>query len=170
MQRLNHPERIQQPDIISYPYKTHDFDTYYHILEDTKQNMIWACSREGIALLDMNKPQEKWQKYTSLGHTRLDFCYCLLTDQNHNIWVGTMNYGIIPVNTNPTPFSRAQIDLNRAPFLLRFQFGVSYALMNNRSRYARSPSDLFENARFLFGVAPDRYPAFGTLAFAERLL
>ena len=29
MQRLNHPERIQQPDIISYPYKTHDFDTYY---------------------------------------------------------------------------------------------------------------------------------------------
>lgn len=118
MQRLNHPERIQQPDIISYPYKTHDFDTYYHILEDTKQNMIWACSREGIALLDMNKPQEKWQKYTSLGHTRLDFCYCLLTDQNHNIWVGTMNYGIIPVNTNPTPFSRAQIDLNRAPFLI----------------------------------------------------
>lgn len=56
MMRLDHPYDAANPGVTHYPYIPRYFDTYYKIKEDPTTHTLLACSRDGISLLQADKP------------------------------------------------------------------------------------------------------------------
>ncbi|MCH4181716.1 MAG: response regulator [Prevotella sp.] len=104
MLRIDHPENIAHLQIHQYPYKSHYFDTYYKIIEDPVTNTLWACSWEGVSILDENYPDAGWKNYTLAGGNNLKFSSDIATDKCGNIWIVKQNDDIVHINTNPSPF------------------------------------------------------------------
>lgn len=118
MVRMDHPENIAHPGIVHYPYLPNHFDTYYKFLEDKVSNTLWACSREGVSILQLDHEDQGWHNYTTIGNNSLNFSYGLVSDGQGNIWIGTMSYGIVAVNTHPSIFHIWNMDTTRAPFAI----------------------------------------------------
>lgn len=104
MVRLDRPYDYRDPQIHTYPYFPQHFDTYYQITEDQQSHTLWACSREGVSVLDLKRRDAQWQNMTMAGTVPLDFSYALATNGRGDLWIATMNNGIVQVNTR-TPFS-----------------------------------------------------------------
>lgn len=81
-------------------------------MEDPATHTLWAGTREGICILDETKPEAGWQKYEGIDDCKLSFCRSISTDQHGNIWLGTLNNGIIQIDTNTSPFRLWQLSLN----------------------------------------------------------
>ena len=109
---IDNPSDIRNPNIHQYPYKNRYFDTFYQIVEDPATHTLWAGTREGICILDETKPEAGWQKYEGIDDCKLSFCRSISTDQHGNIWLGTLNNGIIQIDTNTSPFRLWQLSLN----------------------------------------------------------
>jgi signal transduction histidine kinase/ligand-binding sensor domain-containing protein/CheY-like chemotaxis protein/AraC-like DNA-binding protein len=104
MLRMDQPENAAHPQIHQYPYKSHYFDTYYRIIEDPVTNTLWACSWEGVSIMDENHPDVGWKNYTFAGVNDLKFSKDIATDGYGNIWIVNQNGGIVHINTYPSPF------------------------------------------------------------------
>jgi len=104
MVRLDHPYDYRNPQIHAYPYSPQHFDTYYQIVEDPLTHTLWACSREGVSVLDLKSHDAQWQNMTMGGTTPLDFSYALATNGCGDLWIATMNNGIVQVNTRTSLF------------------------------------------------------------------
>jgi signal transduction histidine kinase/ligand-binding sensor domain-containing protein/DNA-binding NarL/FixJ family response regulator len=102
--RMNQPENNIHPALYQYTYKKHYFDSYYKIINDPMTHTLWACSWEGVSILDENNPKADWKKYTSAGNNDLKFCRDIATDGYGNIWIVKQNDGIIQINTHQSPF------------------------------------------------------------------
>ena len=103
MVRLDRPYDYRDPQIHAYPYFPQHFDTYYQITEDQQSHTLWACSREGVSVLDLKRRDAQWQNMTMAGTIPLDFSYALATNGRGDLWIATMNNGIVQVNIR-TPF------------------------------------------------------------------
>ena len=114
--RLDNPYNTKNPKEHQYPFKTNNFDTFYKIIEDPITNTMWACSREGISILNSKDVNGTWKNYTSAGTNNLNFSNDIATNGNGNIWISTLNYGIIEVNTNPSLFNIWNIDTKSYKF------------------------------------------------------
>lgn len=110
--RMDNPDNIQHPQMHQYPYAANDFDTFYMFAEDPVTHTLWACTREGVCFLDTKDALMPWKKYRSIGNIPLNFCKGLVTDHQGNMWISTQNFGIIQVNTNPSPFKSHHLDKN----------------------------------------------------------
>uniref|UniRef100_UPI0040277547 hybrid sensor histidine kinase/response regulator transcription factor n=1 Tax=Prevotella sp. TaxID=59823 RepID=UPI0040277547 len=104
MVRLDRPYDYRNPQIHAYPYSPQHFDTYYQIVEDPLTHTLWACSREGVSVLDLKSHDAQWQNMTMGGTTPLDFSYALATNGRGDLWIATMNNGIVQVNTRTSLF------------------------------------------------------------------
>lgn len=108
--RMDNPDNIRQPRMHYYPFAANDFDTFYMFAEDPVTNTLWACAREGVCSLDTKEASAPWKKYRSIGDIPLNFCKGLVTDKQGNLWISTQNFGVIQVNTNPSPFKSHHLD------------------------------------------------------------
>lgn len=93
--RIDNPQDVRHPKIHPYHYGTGYFDIFYKFVEDKSTSSIWACTREGVCSLDMNKVDEDWTAYTEINNTPLDNCGDIAIDHTGNLWVCTQNKGII---------------------------------------------------------------------------
>lgn len=122
--RIDNPENFRHPRYHQYPYKTGSFDLFYKILEDRYTGKLWACTREGICSLDMNNPKAEWQQYTQIGDTPLSNCNGLEQDPNGDLWVSTINSGIIQVTFRPVHFKRWQLAATPHGLLISFVWSM----------------------------------------------
>lgn len=116
--RLDHPHNILSPGIHTFQ-GSGSFDTFYKVIEDPVTRTIWASTREGIYILGLDEDMKKARFYSSLGgknHQDLRFCNDMETDGQGNIWIETLNDGIIHVNTVHSPFQNW--DLKNAGYKL----------------------------------------------------
>jgi signal transduction histidine kinase/ligand-binding sensor domain-containing protein/DNA-binding response OmpR family regulator len=116
--RLDKPENYIQPEIHQYPYRTNDFDTFYKIIDGPAHNTLWACSREGISILKLNTPDARWQHYTSAEGNNLNFSNDIVKDNFGNVWVGTLNHGLIQINTHPSLFKFWNLNITHFPLAI----------------------------------------------------
>ena len=102
---IENPEDINNPSIHYYNNKGKDFRIVYKIIEDPVSNTIWACSRNGISILDNNHPEKEFTNYP-----QYKFCGDMVTDGKGHIFVGTVENGILRFNTNPSYYKKMPID------------------------------------------------------------
>lgn len=107
---IDNPGNVKYPIIHQYPYKTCYFDTFYKVVEDPVTQTLWACTREGVCVLDETDPKAEWKKYSQIGDYSLAFNNSISTDHHGNIWLSTQNHGILQVNTNTSPFKLWNLD------------------------------------------------------------
>lgn len=110
MVRFDRPYDYRDPQIHAYPYSPQHFDTFYQIVEDPLSHTLWACSREGVSVLDLKSHDAQWQNMTMAGTTPLDFSYALATNGRGDLWIATMNNGIVQVNTRASLFHNWTLD------------------------------------------------------------
>lgn len=83
------------------------FNTYEKIVEDPVSGTLWACCREGVSIIDLNRIDAGFVNLRVLedGRTEsLSSSHDIVTDKNGNIWIGTMYSGVKHVCTRPSPF------------------------------------------------------------------
>lgn len=105
---MTNPQDFNHTKIRSFNNGTDKFNTYYKILEDPITNTIWACSREGISILNINNPNSGFTNYTNTGGDapqQLGFNTDMITDKAGNFWLETAYDGITHIDTNPSMFS-----------------------------------------------------------------
>ena len=102
---IENPDNTLNPTIHYYNNKGKDFRIVYKIIEDPVTNTIWACSRNGISILDNTHPEEGFVNYP-----QYKFCGDMVTDGKGHIYVGTVDNGILRFNTNPRTYRMLPID------------------------------------------------------------
>lgn len=111
--RIDNPDNVAQPQVRRYPYAINNFDTFYQFIEDPMTQRLWACTREGICLMDTRDPAAQWTRYTRIGGKDMDFCCSIATDHEGNIWVATQNQGIVQISTAPSPVNIWNLGLGK---------------------------------------------------------
>lgn len=102
--RLDHPENPRDPGIGTYSRGGGSFDTYYKFIEDPVTRTVWGATREGISIIPFEGSLKPLAQYTSCGDQPLRFCNDMATDHQGNIWIETLNDGIVHISTRPSPF------------------------------------------------------------------
>ncbi len=118
--RIDNPDNVKTPMITQYPYTTSHFDTYYKIVEDPVTRSLWACTREGVCVLDEDTPNAEWQHYNKIGNNSLNFNNDIATDGAGNIWLCTQNFGIMQVNTTPAPFKLWNLETSKTKLIINY--------------------------------------------------
>lgn len=113
---MNNPYDFAKPQIQSFYNGTEEFSTYYKIIEDPVTSSLWACSREGISILNLKDIHSGFTNYTHTGDVNtqnLGFNTDMITDGTGNIWLETTYDGIIQINTTPSIFSVYHINTDK---------------------------------------------------------
>ena len=116
--RLDKPEDYKNPHIHQYPYRPNYFDTFYKIIDGPTPNTLWACSREGISILNLNIPNAEWKHYTSANGNNFNFSNDICKDNFGNVWIGTLNHGLIQVNTHSSLFKFWNLNTTHFPLAI----------------------------------------------------
>ena len=105
--RIDNPLEVNDLHINSYNRGEGSFDTFYSIIEDPITQTIWAATREGIVITSMDGDLTNAKIYSTYndGIQQLRFCNNILTDKHGNVWIETLNDGIVHFNTQTSPFS-----------------------------------------------------------------
>ncbi len=93
---IENPENTDNPTIHYYNNTGKDFSIVYKIVEDPVTSTIWACSRSGISIYDNRHPEKGFT-----NDPRYPFCVDIVTDKQGHMYIGTVDYGILKINTNP---------------------------------------------------------------------
>lgn len=104
---IENPENTINPTIHYYNNTGKDFNIVYQIQEDPVSSTIWACSRSGISIYDNLHPEKEFT-----NDSRYPFCVDIVTDNRGHMYIGTVDHGILKINTNPDILS--YIDIFRA--------------------------------------------------------
>ncbi len=104
--RIDNPLDVDNLKMYTYNQGKGSFDTFYTIIEDPITHTIWASSREGVIITDIDADIDDVRMYTTCdnGGQQLRFCNNMVTDRNGNIWIETLNDGIVHINTKPSNF------------------------------------------------------------------
>lgn len=115
---MNNPLNFNNPRTRSYNNRNEVFSTYYKIIEDPISNTIWACSREGISIIDLYNEKGGFKNFTNTGYPNpksLEFNADMITDGKGNIWLETVYDGIIQINTRPSIFRVWNVNTGNLP-------------------------------------------------------
>jgi len=104
--RIDNPKDANNMQMHEYNRGKGSFDTFYAIIEDPITHTIWASTREGVVITTVDGEMNNMQSYSTCnnGEQQLRFCNNLTTDKRGNIWIGTLNDGIVHINTIASPF------------------------------------------------------------------
>jgi signal transduction histidine kinase/ligand-binding sensor domain-containing protein/DNA-binding response OmpR family regulator len=105
--RMDTPTNPRSPGLQVYDRGRGSFDTYYKFIEDPTTHTVWGATREGITVMNFDGSLTPLAHYTQCGNRGeqpLRFCNDMHTDGQGNIWVETLNDGIVHLSTKPTPF------------------------------------------------------------------
>ena len=105
--RMDNPTNPSAPELNTYNRGGGSFDTYYKFVEDPTTRTVWGATREGITVVNFDGSLTPIAHYTqcgSQGEQPLRFCNDMVTDAQGNIWIETLNDGIVHISTKPTPF------------------------------------------------------------------
>lgn len=105
---LTHPENLQKPEIISFSNNRQEFIINYRLIEDPVSQTIWACTRDGISIIDENNLAAGVTHYKEIGVYKkynVQSTMDLATDGKGNIWALTLNKGLLHLYTQPSIFS-----------------------------------------------------------------
>jgi signal transduction histidine kinase/ligand-binding sensor domain-containing protein/CheY-like chemotaxis protein/AraC-like DNA-binding protein len=106
--RLDHPYNLSNPSPHFFSGGAGSFGTYYKVIEDPVSHTIWAANREGVTIFSNGGDLQQAHHYSQAKGApdqQLRFCNDLYTDGLGNIWMETLNNGIVHVNTTSLPFS-----------------------------------------------------------------
>jgi ligand-binding sensor domain-containing protein len=104
---MDNPTNPSAPELNTYNRGGGSFDTYYKFVEDPTTRTVWGATREGITVVNFDGSLTPIAHYTqcgSQGEQPLRFCNDMVTDAQGNIWIETLNDGIVHISTKPTPF------------------------------------------------------------------
>lgn len=104
--RIDNPLEVDSLKMHTYNQGKGSFDTFYTVIEDPVTRTIWASTREGVAITDVDGDIDNIRMYTTCdnGGQQLRFCNNMATDGNGNIWIETLNDGIVHINTKHSLF------------------------------------------------------------------
>lgn len=104
--RIDRPLDLHNLGIHVFSRGKGSFDTFYRTVEDPVTHTIWTATREGVYVTDFDGNLENMRYYNKVGERgqQLYFCNDIHTDGHGNIWIETLNSGIVHVNTRPSPF------------------------------------------------------------------
>ncbi len=122
--RIDNPDDLKHPIYHQYPYSTSHFDTYYKVVEDPVSQKLWACTREGVCYIDPKAPNAEWQQYTQIGTNHLNLNNDIATDGYGNIWLCTQNFGIMQLDTKPSPFHLHNLDTSKSKFIINYIYSM----------------------------------------------
>ena len=109
---LTNPKSPKNLGIIKFPQEG-VYSIITKIIEDPQTHTIWASSREGISIIHENNLQEGLLHYPVLTDSQNEVTpqnvWDMATDKIGNIWILTLNKGIIHINTEASPFKSYQI-------------------------------------------------------------
>lgn len=95
---LTNPKSPQTLGIIKFPQEG-AYSIITKIIEDPRTHTIWASSREGISIIHENNLQEGFLHYPVLTDSQNEVTpqnvWDMATDKIGNIWILTLNKGII---------------------------------------------------------------------------
>lgn len=110
--RLNRPYDCQHPDVLQFPYGSYNFSIINHVAEDPVSGTVWASSHEGVGVAAVDTRTPSWNTYTSIGGQPLAFAQFMVTDGMGHLWLGTLNRGVVQLDTRRPLFP--QTDLSEA--------------------------------------------------------
>jgi len=116
--RMDNPGNPENPQIYNYYHNEPWFDNYYRMTEDTITNTLWACSRDGVSIVDLNEPNKQPSNYTMAGEKEkvsLGFGIDIAKDRNGKIWIATIYDGLIQINAERNLFQNWKISVNDMP-------------------------------------------------------
>ncbi len=82
--------------------------TSYRLIYDPVGNTVWSCSRSGVGVIDAGDTGKGFAYYDHIGGSggaKLANVIDLATDGSGNIWVQTLNDGLLRIDTRPSPFT-----------------------------------------------------------------
>ncbi len=103
--RIDNPDNVRQPEIHQYPYTYDSFDTYYKIIEDPVSKNLWACTRNGVSIINPNEEGALWKNYPKIGTRDMRFTNDMVTDNGGRIWLATESNGVLQAYTTLSPFN-----------------------------------------------------------------
>lgn len=112
---MDRPDDFYMTRTYSFNNETDKFCTFYKIAEDPVTNTLWACSREGISILNLNNINKGFTNYTNTGGHNpqpLGFNSDMITDKSGNFWLETFYDGITQIKTSPSMFNTWKINDN----------------------------------------------------------
>lgn len=118
--RVDNPDNVRHPIVKTYPFTTGNFDIFLSIVEDPVTHNLWAATREGICMLNINDDMAQWQQITNIDGTSLNYSNSIATDLSGNIWVLTQNNGVIQTTFDRTPFRCYNLDMGQQSFPVNF--------------------------------------------------
>lgn len=71
-------------------------------------NSVWSCSRNGVGVIDAGDISKGFVYYDHIGGSggaKLANVIDLATDGSGNVWVQTLNDGLLRIDTRPSPFT-----------------------------------------------------------------
>lgn len=98
------PLSQQNPGFIDLYRGDKDFAIFYNIIEDPISHTIWACSRNGYAILDSDNIKAGFTCHHSIDNHPAFNVTDIKTDGKGNIWLLTRNDGLFHVYTRPAMF------------------------------------------------------------------
>lgn len=115
---LTQPRNQKNPGITRFPQEG-AYSIITKIIEDPRTQTIWASSREGISIIHENKLQVGFQHHPVLKDSQNEVMpqnvWDMTTDKHGNIWILTLNKGILHINTEASPFKIYPIASNNLP-------------------------------------------------------
>lgn len=104
---LTQPHNKKQPGYISFYKGGNEFTINYRLIEDPISHTIWACSRDGIGIIDENDINAGVKYVKEIGiyqKYNIQSTKDLVTDNQGNIWALTLNKGLLHLYTKPSLF------------------------------------------------------------------
>lgn len=105
---LTRPWNIKEPGCLNFKTNSQEFTIIYRIIEDPISNTIWACSRDGIGIINENNISAGFTYCKEIGTYKkynIQSTMDLATDGKGNIWALTLNKGLVHINTQPSIFN-----------------------------------------------------------------
>lgn len=106
------PRNQKNPGIVRISNVGAENAINYKLVLDPVTNTIWACSRNGIGVIDCNDITRGFTYYKEIGDYEkynIENVTDICTDGKGNIWAQCMNNGIYHINTKAALFSRIPI-------------------------------------------------------------
>ena len=112
IERIDHPLEADSLGWKSFACDKRAFNIYYKLVEDTVSHTLWACSREGVSILDLEDENAGFTHLEYLDEERQEPLYAsndLACSGDGHIWIATQDRGIKHLNTRPSPFRYVSI-------------------------------------------------------------
>ncbi|MCR4772887.1 MAG: response regulator [Prevotella sp.] len=115
---IENPKDVFHTKITRYNQDRGDFNTIYRMVEEPVNHTIWAPSRNGVSVIDMDKREEGFKNYSVADENLkkdIRFCNDLKVDEYGDVWMATQNRGILHFSTQPAMFRMWSLNQDKIP-------------------------------------------------------